>query len=507
MINTRRILLLTVNCLLALPFLPAADKADPQDRTNVAAQGDDVGKTEKKRVPLDEAVDLAGQYLGAGPQRRSVLKCKLDVAPRMIGKIMRRLAALNANQYHKPTPNFKAQHFQAPGLRKMYEDDLLYFWVPRQYDGTKPFGLLILMHGGGKAPATSRQYAVKIIMDPARSRKSYGMFRYFEKAPFITVAPSAPWNEKSTARWNLPEADDYISAVIEECRFRFNLDIDRVFLGGHSMGGFGAYHLCQRLCDRIAGGFLSAGSWRVSCWRSMTGTPLYIAHGRNDAFGPTATTGKGRPRFTDVFFARAAHRLLEQYGVRHVYVEYDGGHSPYDAHEALKGLIPWMMKNRRHAYAPHIVAVSPRGTWLTRRVTATSHSRWISILEIGDGRIEYDMVKRTGPPPKWGESMESFQAQGFKMVKKPIRAGIVDARNLGENTFEITTDNVTRFSLWLHPKMVDFTRPVTVKLNGRARKFSVKPTLVDALRSYERRRDWGLIYHCEVVIKVACAGD
>ena len=90
----------------------------------------------------------------------------------------------------------------------------------------------------------------------------------------------------------------------------------------------------------------------------------------------------------------------------------------------------------------------------------------------------------------------------FTLEKTPINAGIVDAVNRGSNIFEITTENVKRFSLWLHPKMVDFSQSVEVIVNGEKNKYSATPSLFDALRSYDRRKDWGLIYYAEVVITV-----
>ena len=50
--------------------------------------------------------------------------------------------------------------------------------------------------------------------------------------------------------------------------------------------------------------------------------------------------------------------------------------------------------------------------------------------------------------------------------------------------------------------MVDFKRPVTLHVNGNTLTRTAKPSLLDALRSYERRHDWGLIYHSELKITV-----
>ena len=72
----------------------------------------------------------------------------------------------------------------------------------------------------------------------------------------------------------------------------------------------------------------------------------------------------------------------------------------------------------------------------------------------------------------------------------------------GNNLFEITIKNVKDFSLWLHPQVVDFSKPITVNLNGNSPTRTAKPTLLDALRSYQRRRDWGIVYHGELKITV-----
>jgi hypothetical protein len=77
----------------------------------------------------------------------------------------------------------------------------------------------------------------------------------------------------------------------------------------------------------------------------------------------------------------------------------------------------------------------------------------------------------------------------------------VEASNLGDNTIEVTTQNVRRFTIWLHPKMIDVSRPVRVIVDGEM-KFEdrLSPSLVTALDSYRRRQDWGLIYPMRVVI-------
>ena len=76
---------------------------------------------------------------------------------------------------------------------------------------------------------------------------------------------------------------------------------------------------------------------------------------------------------------------------------------------------------------------------------------------------------------------------------------MIDAINHGDNTIAVTTQNVARFTLWLHPRMVDAAKRVVVKVDGQVRfDDRVKPSLATALESYERRRDWGMIYPVKI---------
>ncbi len=387
-----------------------------------------------------------------------------------------------------------AQAFTCPDLKATYAQDMLHYYVPDAYTPSRPYGLIIFMHGGGRT--TPREHAAHVVTHPDSDPESIGLQPHFADLPFIIVAPSAPWNETTGARWNVPGADDYVSAVIQECCYRFNVDRDRVFLGGYSMGGFGAFHLCQRLSDRLAGGFVFSGAWKTTHWKAWTGTPLFIRHGANDA-APSVDGKPGRPRFTDVFYARTAHRRLTELGIPHVYVEDNGNHAIRPAADAMTSMATWVLAPKRDPDARHVVAISPRG-WKSSSDTATPHNRWITIHEPGDGEIAFDHVTLSGPSPSFHETPEDFRKQTFQLDVLPVRAGLVDATIQGRNRIVIHTENVKKFSIWLNRSMVDFSQPVRISLNGSDSEHLVAPRLLDTLRSYKRRQDWGLIYHAEI---------
>lgn len=453
------------------------------------------GETNSMQLTREQAEQAARQYLALPRDKRADLEKLLGGYSGPIDPVIESL---------KPAPGkaevrkgeIKKEHFTVPGLAGRYPEDLLYFYVPDNYDPAKPIGLFIFMHGGDGG--TPREMAGVIVSSPDEDPKSRGLRPQIEKASFITVAPSAP-TPGSGQRWNMPEVDEYIISVIDECAHRFNIDRDRIFLGGHSMGGYGAYHLCQRLNDRLAGALLSAGAWKISDFRTLAGTGAYIIHGRNDTApgaAPIKSQGTRRAEWTGVAFARAADELMKRDGVEHIYHEHAGGHSFRDGKEGLVDFIKWTDARKRNPYPARVWAVSPRGSWLAGNATKTPDSYWIGIREVGSDKIEYDAITLTGP--NVAKTAEDFEKQGYTLGKTDLRGGRIEAEMSGDNVIRVKTENVKGFSIWLHPKMVDFARPVTVVLNGARQEHVVRPSLLDALRSYERKKDWGLIYHAEI---------
>ena len=115
--------------------------------------------------------------------------------------------------------------------------------------------------------------------------------------------------------------------------------------------------------------------------------------------------------------------------------------------------------------------------------------------EATSGSLQVDELRSQG------DDFDEWQL----LHRRPNRRGAaLEAVNRGGNVIEVTTQNVARCSVWLHPKMVDVAKVVTIKVDGQT-KFSgrVTPSLVTALESYERRQDWGLIYPAKVELDLS----
>ena len=446
--------------------------------------------SERRGVPAD-VVRLACQFLeSTDATARQALAAQLDASacdPLAVVWALRPEPAEDAK-----TGYFPAHHFRVPELRAKHPDDLLYTVVPKSYRPDTPTGLVVFMHGGGSG---SKRTAPDRYM--RMDGKGNALGNEFDRAGLIAVGPSAPWNDKCHTRWCLPEADDYIRDVILECQARYNIDPNRVVLMGHSMGGFGAYHQVQRQPDHFAAVISSAGSWYLACWPVIHGTPLWMVHGARDA-----QPGK-RPHYTDVAFPREAHRLLTEQHVPHEYREHPDTHALDEARHIVREFLARVPKLRRDPCHPCVVCVTPRG-WSASQFYPAPHNRWLSILGTTKGVIAYDHLVPKGPRQSWDMPIENWKGWQLVHSRRTFLGAMAEAVNQGDNRFDVTTRNVRRFGIWLHPRMVDLAKPVRVVVNGKlAFDAHVKPSVSAALRSFERRRDWGLIYNAELQIDVA----
>jgi predicted esterase/Tfp pilus assembly protein PilF len=150
------------------------------------------------------------------------------------------------------------------------------------------------------------------------------------KRGFIVVCPSSL--HLGTLAWSNGQHVGYIRALVKEMQGRYAVDASRIYLWGHSMGGYGTFFIGTRTTDLFAA--ISPMSGGPSGWKpeALKSTPIRIWHGAADA----QVTPDG---------SRAAARWLKERGFPHIYEEVPGqGH---DMTAQCLGEIPeWFLKQR-----------------------------------------------------------------------------------------------------------------------------------------------------------------
>jgi polyhydroxybutyrate depolymerase len=122
--------------------------------------------------------------------------------------------------------------------------------VPTTYRKGRPAPLLILLHG----------YA----LDSKLAVGYWHIGPIAEAHGIIYVAPDGTKDDKGKEFWNATEAccgpanadvDDsaYLAAVIDDVTSRYDVDPHRIFVVGHSNGGFMAYRMACDHADVVAG--------------------------------------------------------------------------------------------------------------------------------------------------------------------------------------------------------------------------------------------------------------
>ena len=152
-----------------------------------------------------------------------------------------------------------------PGLAKR---TLIY--LPEQFNGpSQEWPLLLYLHGSGERawdPAEVERFGL-----PARLGSDFHL-------PAIVVAPqctpSQSWNTESLVE------------LLDTVESQYPVDRRRVYVMGHSMGGFGAWELARRVPDRIAAVLLLCGGGEVRESDEVRDVAVWAIHGEGDAVVP-----------------------------------------------------------------------------------------------------------------------------------------------------------------------------------------------------------------------------
>ncbi len=136
----------------------------------------------------------------------------------------------------------------APGLtdeqRQLLTERPYRSVIPKSYDGSKAYPLLVLLHG--------------FTGNGVNNDAFFNMSPAIEKRGVLLATPDGIKNRLGISFWNATDSccngdgsgkDDvaYLTAVVDDMAGRYKVDPKRIFFAGHSNGGFMSYRMA---CDR-----------------------------------------------------------------------------------------------------------------------------------------------------------------------------------------------------------------------------------------------------------------
>ncbi|HLF84884.1 MAG TPA: prolyl oligopeptidase family serine peptidase [Blastocatellia bacterium] len=199
-------------------------------------------------------------------------------------------------------------------------------YVPRSYDGSSPTPLIVMLHGA----LGDERYYFSGLFDPAVIKTEA------DRRGCILVGVNG------RGRFGMSQEDvfEVINAVTRD----YKIDASRIYLTGHSIGGFGAWLVASSKPELFAavapvsGGPPAQGNALTALLAKLKGTPAMVVHGAQDGIAP-------------VQLSRTMAAAAEKAGLKVSYLEVpDGDHLSVVA-STFSAIMDFFEKNVKPAAA------------------------------------------------------------------------------------------------------------------------------------------------------------
>lgn len=304
-------------------------------------------------------------------------------------------------------------------------------YLPPGYSGEKKYPLVIMLHGAG----SNHRLALKRVFGKSNTagENDVEASRYFPAWKDVNYIVASPYARGTMGYQGVAEKD--VWDVLADVKKRFNVDEDRTYLTGLSMGG---------------GGTLWIGLTRPDVWAALAPvcpappreTEQYLENGTNLPFHfYHGDADKAVP----VTVSREWVKKLKATGTRVEYDEYPGvEHNSWENAYRDGAVFTWFSEFKREPFPARVKFASSQYKY--------NKAWWVRLDRLTPG----------------------------------TRASI-DAAFTAANTLEVTTSALDAFTLKLknHPR-VEIGKPLLLTVNGR----KIKTTATDSISFLLRDGKW-----------------
>lgn len=287
-----------------------------------------------------------------------------------------------------------------------------------------------------------RSYPVLILLgDPTINRTPDDILKEFGDLPsrlgYVVAAPQW-WDPLKSTYMYTKEEQGKVTQLLHYLRRTFQVDSDRVFLCGNAEGASLALDMGASHPDLFAGivpvNPAVVQKLYIPCeyWVNMYQLPMYMIMG--DKFGPSVGS-----------IRMLSERIMPR-GFPSLVVSYKGRGQEWFAEE-LPFVFDWMGRKRR---------ADPGKTLGPQRYD-------------GKTQVEgFSSVRRTDNRFHWlsSEDIRPERTIGNVMTSPPTTPAKFSAKIADGNTVSVKVTGMRDVTVWFGKGMLDYTKPVTVKLTG-----------------------------------------
>ena len=194
-------------------------------------------------------------------------------------------------------------------------------FLPEGYgEQEKDWPMMLFLHGAGERGSDLQKVKIH---GPPKIVEEQGDF------PFIVVSPQCPED-----RWWNDDLDVLIN-LLDEVVAKHDIDNDRVYLTGLSMGGYGTWALASKYPDRFAAIAPICGGGTMIMALGLEDMPVWAFHGAKDQVVPVGES----ERMVETINARGGNARLTVYP--------DAGHDSWTESYENQELYDWLLSHRR----------------------------------------------------------------------------------------------------------------------------------------------------------------
>ncbi len=342
-----------------------------------------------------------------------------------------------------------------------------YWYIPESYDPKKPSRLLVWLHGG--------VLTEKLMEIEEKQIRDATFIQYAEKTGTIILYPIA----NVYATWWDNVGMTNILDLVKRSKVKFNINDNQIYLMGFSDGCSGTFAVAMLASDMFAGFVPLNGHPAIASL--LGGYSTYLVNWSNKPLY-VVTTDKD-PLFPDSLL-RPMMSVAVMAGVNLYYKVYTGmKHDLTYADVEVPNIITFIETHPRVPFPATI-------RWETAD-PKFGKCMWLSI----------DAVNANGYAD-WYQDYNITDSEGKLLLKRDKPSARVEATYFG-NTFFVVGTQCSRFSLYIHPGMVQLDQPVTVYYNStKVYEQIVKPDIDFMLKNYLENRDKSLLYCNKITIDV-----
>jgi hypothetical protein len=440
-------------------------EASPAELVSLAVSGWLVGSAAAETKPataarLWRAREMVLAYLRAdGLERRRVLEAyrKEDKDETTLEEILQIIPQLPPPEpLEKVTTDVVAMQAPAGRQRARY-----HLKLPPEYRPTRSYPVLVVLHQAGeRAEDMLHRWA-----GPAAENG------------YVLVAPE--WEKATNGKYNFTEDEHAaVLAPLRDMRRRLQIDTERVFLFGLGEGGTMAFDVGLAHPDLFAGVIPMGGepeTFPRAYWRNAQYLPFYVVSGNRSGPAEAAT--------------RELFNNWIQRGFPSLWIDYKGRGIEWLAGE-VPNVFDWMRPKRRTFPMKQLGTDGnggPFGTEFCTMRQGDNRFYWLSTDAVAEGHVN-----------------DPFE------FKNRVQPATLTARVDGPNNeVFVRTTGLGQVTVWLGRNakgegMIDFDKPVTVRLNlapvWNNRK--ITPSLAVLLEDLALRGDKQTLFVAKVAVNV-----